>query len=313
MAIQTVPIHRSQWTDLVLRMDIPTQRKAVAFALAKFANADGTRVFPGQKKVADMAKLHETNARAHIRALVAVGMLIVVKRGGGRNGDPHVYRLTRPADITMLPLWLDPEMNRYEDDDEEHEPSALGEEDDDGPEYQAPPLGETQEQGASALGESVDNSSGTPVDNPETPSADALHSNAANTETPSVSERNTERFEHFHRALALPDQSSTNPRPTQPPAGLPKVTPSLALVPPIHNDDEMTTKPEPPTPPADPEYDTARAALAAMRRPVADAWRHAARAELETAGIPLSKRSVEIRAADLAAAAAADHTTNGVA
>lgn len=313
MAIETVPIQRSQWTDLVLRMDIPTQRKTVAFALAKFANADGTRVFPGQQKVADMAKLHLTNARAHIRALEAAGMLLVVKRGGGRNGDPHVYRLTRPADITTLPLWLDPDMDRYADGDddgaEEHRASALGEDGDDGPECQPPALGESQEQGALALGESVDNSSGTPVDNQETPSADALHSDPVDTETPSVLARNTERFEDFHRALALPDQSSTNPIPTQHPAVLRKATPSLALVPAIHNDDEMTTEPEPTEQqPADDELDTARAVLDAMRPPVANAWRVAARRELETAGVSLTKRSVDIRAADLATTPATDTT-----
>jgi predicted ArsR family transcriptional regulator len=93
--IETVPIHRAQWTDLVLRMRIPSRRKTVAFALAKFANADGSRVFPGQGKVADMAGLHETNARTHIRALVSVGMLTVVKRGGGRGGATTTYRLSR--------------------------------------------------------------------------------------------------------------------------------------------------------------------------------------------------------------------------
>lgn len=66
MAIETVPIHRGQWIDLVLRMDIPTQRKAVAFALSRFANPDGSRVFPGQGKVGNMAKLHEKIGRAHV-------------------------------------------------------------------------------------------------------------------------------------------------------------------------------------------------------------------------------------------------------
>ena len=301
MAIETVPVHRAQWIDLVLRMDIPTQRKAVAFALAKFANSDGTRVFPGQQKVADMAKLHLTNARAHIRALVAAGMLVVVKRGGGRNGDPHVYRLTRPADITTLPLWLDPDMERYENNGG------------DGPEeHQAPALGENVEQEAPALGDSVDNSADEPVDNPETPSADTLHYDPAETVSPSVSGTFTERFGHFHRALALPDQPSTNPRPTQHPAGSTKATHSLVLVPPVRAEDETTPDPEPPTqPPADAEYEAAHAVLAAMRRPAADAWRHAARRKLEADGVPLSRRAETIRAVELATAA--EPATNGVA
>jgi hypothetical protein len=313
VAIETVPVHRAQWTDLVLRMDIPAGRKAVAFALAKFANPDGTRVFPGQGKVADMARLHESNAHKHIKALLAAGMLIVVKRGGGRGGATNTYRLTRPADISTLPLWLDPEMNRIENDndgDEEYPASALGEDEVDDQEHQALALGETPEQAALALGVSVDNPPETPVDNPETPSADAGYSDRPDNETPIVLARNTHRFGPEYQSLALPDLPKTNPRPTQHHTGSPKATASLALVPPIHNDDETTTEPEPPEPPpADDELDTARAVLAAMRRPVADAWRAAARRKLEDAGLPLTKRAVEICAAELATAPAADTAT----
>jgi hypothetical protein len=313
--IETVPIHRAQWTDLVLRMRIPSRRKTVAFALAKFANADGSRVFPGQGKVADMAGLHETNARTHIRALVSVGMLTVVKRGGGRGGATTTYRLSRPADITTLPLWLDPEMNRIEegggDGPEEHRASALDEGGSDAREQQPLALGDYPKQKAPALGGSVDNPAENLVDNSETQSADAPHSDAPADEIPSDTARNTERYGEKYRALALPDLPKTSPRPTQHPAGLPKTTPSLVLVPPIHNDDEVIAESEAPKPPDD-DFEAARTILAAMRRPVADAWRHAARTALETAGTPLSKRTVEIRAADLAAAAA-EQATNGVA
>lgn len=293
MAIATVPVHRGQWIDLVLRMDIPTQRKTVAFALSRFANPDGSRVFPGQGKVANMAKLHETTAHKHIRALERAGLLAVVKRGGGRGGATNTYQLTRPADITTLPLWLDPDMNRVDD-------GAA-----DGAEYQAPAPGEngseSQEQEAPAPDVSVDNSALGPVDNPETPSVAAGDSGPAEPEIPSVPARNTQRSDEKYQALALEDQPKTNPRPTQHPAGLRKATPSLALVPPIHNGAEAITEPEPPKPPADPDYAAARAVLAAMRRPVADAWRHAARTALETAGTPLDRRTVEIHAANLAA------------
>lgn len=284
MAIETVPATKGEWVDLVLRMDVPAQRKAVAFALAKFANPDGTKVFPGQEKVADMARLHETNTRKHIKALVAAGMLIVVKRGGGRGGATNSYRLSRPLDITTLPLWLDPDMNRVEDERADSE------------EHQAP-----------ALGESVDNSGADPVDNPETPSSGARHSDPVDEETPSVSAINTERFEQKHRALALPDLPKTSPRPPQPPAGLRKATTSLALVPPIHNDDEVIEEPAPA--PADDELDTARAILAAMPRPVAETWRIAARVDLETTGTPLTHRGVAVRAAALAT----EQATNGAA
>lgn len=302
MAIETVPIHRGQWIDLVLRMDMPPQRKSVAFALSRFADPDGTKVFPGQGKVADMAGLHETNARKHIRALLAAGMLTMVKRGGGRGGATNTYRLSRPADITTLPLWLDPEMNRAEDD------VSVAEE------YRALTLGEdaptSQKQEASALGVSVDNSTAAPVDNSATPSADALHSGPVDEGIPSVSAINTERFGPEYRALALPDQPKTNPLPTQPPAGLRNATTSLALVPPVHNDDGMAEGLQGTPVPIDPELEAAQKALIALKPVASGAWQIAARTELEAAGVPLTRRAVVIRAAELASAPA---IANGVA
>lgn len=290
MAIETVPAQRVEWVNLVLRMDIPPQRKAVAFALTKFANPDGTKVFPGQGKVADMAGLHETNARKHIKALLAAGMLMMVKRGGGRGGATNTYRLSRPADITTLPLWLDPDMNRLDDGNADAE------------EYQAPALGEgaseSQEQGAPALGESVDNSTAVPVDNPETPSAGALHSDPVDEETPSVSAINTERSAQKYRALALPDHTKTKPRPNQPPAGLRNASTSLALVPPVHNDDGMAGVSQ--GAPTDPELEAAQKTLIALRPAASGAYQIAARTELEVAGVPLTRRAVITRAAELA-------------
>jgi hypothetical protein len=198
--VDVQPVGKFAWQALILRMKIPTSCKVVAFALSHFANEDGSRVFPGQQKVADMAVLHETNARRHIRTLLASGMLQVVKQGGGRGGATTSYRLSRPTDITTLPLWLDPTMDR------------VAEEAGSDPEYRALALGETESE---------------PVDNSETPSTGALHLEDRGGETPSDSCRNTERFVQKHRALALPDQTKTTPTPNQPPAGLSEATTSL--------------------------------------------------------------------------------------
>lgn len=267
---EAVPVTRAQWIDLVLRSDIPSQRKAVAFALCSFANPDGTRVFPGQQKVADMAGLHVRNARKHIKALASSGMLIVVRHGGGRGGATNAYRLSRPANITTLPLWLDPDMNRVD---------------------------ATTKHRAPAPGEKADDPTDEGVDNPETPAASALLSEGAEEETPGVLNRNTGRSVQEYGALAPTDQPSTNPRPTQHPAGSTKATHLLALVPPIRNDDGLITVSEMPP---DPGFDAARTALAALPRFTADVWRHAARTELEATGERLTKRAVEIRAAALA-------------
>lgn len=103
-------IHRAEWVHLVARLDAKAARKAVALVMASFASEDGSDVRPAMPKVGRMCRLHETNAAAHVKALVKLGLLVEKQAGGGR-GNPTVYRLTRPADITALPLWLDPNMD----------------------------------------------------------------------------------------------------------------------------------------------------------------------------------------------------------
>jgi len=104
-------IHTADWNHLIARLDVKAPTKAVAWALAAFASEDGSDVRPALWTVADMCHLHETSVSAHIKVLVKLGMLVIKKPGGGRS-NPTVYRLTRPADITTLPLWLDADMKR---------------------------------------------------------------------------------------------------------------------------------------------------------------------------------------------------------
>lgn len=300
--VEVESIRTVHWLDLIMRMDVPPQRKSVAFALARFANADGSRVFPGQNKVADMAGLHETNARKHIRALLTVGMLKVVQRGGGRGGATTTYRLTRPADLTTLPLWLDPNFDRavaggYDalSTSQQYRAVPLGESPVPDTEYRAPALGETDgqpyEHQAVAPGVSVDNFAGTPVDNPGTPSAGALHFNPVDNETPSVLTRNTERSVQKYRALALPDLPITSPLPPQHPAGLRKATNSLA--------ETITRAAQPES--IDAEYDTARAVMAAVDPELITELLAQAATQLVAAGDPdPPTRSVVVLAADLA-------------
>lgn len=101
----------ADWLAFIARLDIPSERKTVAIMAASWGSYDGADVRPALQTIADMSKRHETNTRRHINALIELGMLYVKQAGGGR-GRPTEYRLTVPADITTLPLWLDPDMRR---------------------------------------------------------------------------------------------------------------------------------------------------------------------------------------------------------
>lgn len=117
-------VNTGHWTDLIWRLKISPKHKAGAMALAFHADPDGTNVYPGNWRIADMLNVDESNATPVVKDLESWGLLYLVKRGGGRwatdadqdddeRRPSNEYRLTRPADLASLPLWLDPTMRRY--------------------------------------------------------------------------------------------------------------------------------------------------------------------------------------------------------
>lgn len=117
-----VAISTRSWFDLILRMDVHPTCLATAASLARFASPDGSRVFPGAQKIADMVGRDDSVAREWINFLRDMKLLVLKKRGGGRprrdgkkKPKGSEYRLTRPADLTTLPLWLDPAFDRIPD------------------------------------------------------------------------------------------------------------------------------------------------------------------------------------------------------
>jgi len=66
--------------------------KAVAVRLADVARDDGTRIYPSLAKIARETELCERAVRLAMRRLQAMGVLVLVAPGGGRN-RPTIYRL----------------------------------------------------------------------------------------------------------------------------------------------------------------------------------------------------------------------------
>lgn len=218
------PISRMLWLDLIMRADIPTNRMAVAIALARFGDTDGTKVFPGMQKVADVAKVDVKTASNHVKALVSLDLLHMVRKGGGRGGSTNGYRLTRPADLSKLPLWLDPEFDRVPEGAgfvplaaEKHRALAP----DETTEHRASVPDETSEYRASVPDESpVDNRKHRASAPDETPV-----DNSGSGETSGVRPRNIGNSAPKHRALA-PEDPSITPEAPQNPAGSPQVSTS---------------------------------------------------------------------------------------
>lgn len=306
------------WMVYIRRSDLAQQIKAVAFVLATYADSDGSNACVGQKRLADEAICDERYARDSLDALELLGLIEVTKRGRSA-GEANTYQLTMPgASLPAIPMRRDRDGYPINADGSPRrgsrpKPVALRPllatlKGDVPPDR---PLPDVDRTGNPVPVEPVDNSeaTGNPlpvrlVDGPEV-TTEYRQSVAATEAAPADPYR--------QKSEAVPakfhDRTGNGLPPTNLYQLLPTTSPQVTHSPTA--DDQACGQADEVLAEDDPELTTARDVLAAMRRPIANAWRHAARRALEAAGEPLSHRAVEIRAAELAAAA--EHTTNGVA
>jgi hypothetical protein len=84
-----------QWTDVVRRARLGRTVKAVALVLATYADADGTRVYPGVARLSYEAEVNYNTAKTALKALRDAGLIKKV----GRKGDADEYRLILAEDL----------------------------------------------------------------------------------------------------------------------------------------------------------------------------------------------------------------------
>lgn len=113
MSDEPKPVGRFDWERLVDRAEMPKHLKALAYVMAHYANRDGSNVRVGRKLLADILDDSEHTVSTNREALVSMGFLTLIKRGGGRGGDGtvNVYRLTDPGPGFLI-FRLDPDGNR---------------------------------------------------------------------------------------------------------------------------------------------------------------------------------------------------------
>jgi hypothetical protein len=102
---------RYEWERIVRRCIMPSTAKLVALAMATYANADGTRIFPGASRLAAVTGLSERATRGALTFLRDTGLIVRVYKGG-RHGDKaftDVHHLAIPADILDRLALLDPD------------------------------------------------------------------------------------------------------------------------------------------------------------------------------------------------------------
>lgn len=109
------PTGRFEWERILrrVRVSVPSV-KLVGFAMATYANADGTKIRPGQKRLAAVLGTSEMTVRRGQTELETIGMLEMVFKGhsqgrGQAGGYASEYRLTLPSDLLDRVPMLDPE------------------------------------------------------------------------------------------------------------------------------------------------------------------------------------------------------------
>ncbi len=188
------------WTDLVRRARLGRTVKAVALMIATYADADGTRVYPGIATLAVACEIDYKTVQKALAELRRVGLLRLVRRSG-RRGQADVYRLVIAAELLDLVEVLDPNQfhlaadrlrrprgNRPADhppadDSNERQPTAWGDVDDRNTTRQPTPTGDVP---VGNRAEDVDNTASTvdkPVDNDPDPGGTSAHGTPISTAT----------------------------------------------------------------------------------------------------------------------------------
>lgn len=102
---------RYEWERIIRRVQLGRTTKFVALTLATYADADGSRVRPGEARLAAVTELTERAVRNSLKTLRELGLIERVYKGGrhGTYGVATVYRLTIPTNLLDRVELLDAE------------------------------------------------------------------------------------------------------------------------------------------------------------------------------------------------------------
>lgn len=94
---------RFEWEKVIRRIVVPSRHRAVkvvALMLATYADADGTNVRPGEKRIADTTQLGRSTVRESLSWLRDNYLIYRQSRGSnlGKTNLVDIYQLCAPSD-----------------------------------------------------------------------------------------------------------------------------------------------------------------------------------------------------------------------
>lgn len=92
---------RYEWERVLRRIVMPWEIKGFGLLLSTYADRDGTRVRPGEKRLIAVTGKSESTVRRWTKWYSDRGLLTLTVRGGGRKGTgkTNTYRLSLPTDL----------------------------------------------------------------------------------------------------------------------------------------------------------------------------------------------------------------------
>lgn len=98
------PVDRFEWERLIRRLAIPAHLKYLALMVATYADLDGSRVFPGVKRLSLVMDKSPATVKRGLSDLREYGLLERVKQGNRHAKESDEYQLTVPSDASDLPM-----------------------------------------------------------------------------------------------------------------------------------------------------------------------------------------------------------------
>lgn len=119
-----IPLGRFEWERIIRRIHakpspgctaglvhIPWDARSLLLLYATYGAADGTRIFPGDKRIRTIVGKSSTTVRRWRDTPVRLGLLTLAQHGGGsgQHRRANEYRLTVPDDLLDVFCLLDPD------------------------------------------------------------------------------------------------------------------------------------------------------------------------------------------------------------
>lgn len=113
--ITTKAIARYDWQAVIRRSNLTTLTKGFAFIMASYSSPDGSDIFPGNDRLANVTSMADSTVRKHLKILRDAGLIARVTAANRRRGLSDEYRLTVPSRVEDLQklLALDPNEQPY--------------------------------------------------------------------------------------------------------------------------------------------------------------------------------------------------------